>query len=298
MTNHLKNSLCDNCCLKNKCSTKKLKSYNCLTDFGYLKIGPTSITAIDAETFGNATFETILFRNNSMLTKIDPKAFSKSAEAETVQVLGIFDSPQYSDSEQVFELVNYLKVKSKVGFDNIGIKEIPDNAFKTDLKLSYLMLNENNIKRIGKSAFTPLTNLIQLAMIYNNVSEIDSNGLTFNLSNKSLKTNLTVFLNNNNLTENSFHENWANSKPGNRFVRFLINDNQIKKLPQKVFESVLLSPATEYLGVGGNPYVCDCDMKYLLTDKTKIADKLRNVVCANHSNKTLFNLETKDLGQC
>jgi len=98
------------------------------------------------------------------------------------------------------------------------------------------------------------------------------------------------------LTENSFHENWANSKPGNRFVGYDINANQIKKLPQKVFESVLLSPATEYLSVGRNPYECDCDMKYLLTDKTKIADKLRNVVCANHLNKTLFSLKTKDLG--
>jgi Leucine-rich repeat (LRR) protein len=204
--------------LKNKCFTKKLKSYNCFTDFGRLEIKSTSITAIDAETFGNATFEVILFRNNPMLTKIDPKAFSKSAEAETVQVLGIFNSTQYSDSEQVFELVNYLKVKSKVGFDNIGIKEIPDNAFKTDLELSYLMLNGNKIKRIGKSAFTPLTNLIQLVMIYNNVSEIDSNGLTFNLSNKSLKTNLTVFLSYNNLTENSFHENWVDSKPGAAFI--------------------------------------------------------------------------------
>ncbi len=121
MTNHSENTLCDNCCFKNKCSIKKLKSYNCFTDFGRLNIESTSINAIDAETFGNATFEAIYFLNNPMLTKIDPKAFSKSAEAKTVDVLDIYDSPQYSDTEQVFELVNYLKVKAKVGFGNIGI---------------------------------------------------------------------------------------------------------------------------------------------------------------------------------
>ncbi len=65
-----------------------------------------------------------------------------------------------------------------------------------------------------------------------------------------------------------------------------------------MFESVSLSPATEHLSIGGHPFVCDCDMKYLLTQKTKIEEKLRSIVCANHSNKTLFSLETKDLGQC
>jgi Leucine-rich repeat (LRR) protein len=80
----------------------------------------------------------------------------------------------------------------------LAFYEIPDNAFKTDLELFDLILYGNKIKRIGKSAFTPLTNLVTLNMNNNNVSEIDSNGLTFNLSNKSHKSNLTVYLSYNN----------------------------------------------------------------------------------------------------
>ncbi len=99
------------------------------------------------------------------------------------------------------------------------------------------------------------------------------------------------------MTQYSFHENWANSDTGNRLVQYSINRNHIKKLPQKLFESVLSSPATASFSIDVLP-ICDCEMKYLITEKAKIEQILESLVCLNLHNKALANLEVKDLSKC
>jgi len=266
----------------------KFNSDNNDLRFEELLINDTSITSIGPEVFGDAVFEKIHIKNNPNLTNINPNAFWKTIETKSSLDFYLINASNYESSEQIFDLLNRLQPKQEIFLEGLGIEEIPDNAFKSNPFIEFIVIIKNRIRRIGKSAFFKLSKLSTLVLTENLISDIDSNGLTFDLSNDGY--NLWALLDQNQLTENSFHQNWTNSEPGKRKIEFGLDLNLIKSLPQNVFKSVLLSSSIEYLFLANNDIVCDCDEKYLLSIRSQIELKLKSANCNNLNSSNVLSL--------
>ncbi len=184
--------------------------------FGKLEITDTSITFLDSEAFKDATFEEISIENNTHLTGIDPNAFHKSAQVRSISEFDLLNSPNVESSKQLFPLLSDLNVKRKIYSEKLGVQMIPDFAFKKNSQISELIIRENLIKKVEKSAFSGFSNLTFMMLSKNLISEIDSNGLTLELDHDK---NVMISLDDNHLTENSFHENWSSSKCGKNKIQ-------------------------------------------------------------------------------
>ncbi len=277
--------------LKDKLKANSEKGF---LQFKSLLINNTSITTIESETFGDAVFERILIKDNANLTNINPKAFQKTIENNISLDFYFVNSYNYESSEQLFALINSLQPKQELFLEGLGLKEIPDNAFELNPIIEFVVMLKNEIKRIGKSAFVKLPKISTLALSQNQISDIDSNGLTFDLSRDGF--NLWVLLDQNQLTENSFRQNWSNSEVGKRKIEFQLDRNSIKSLPESVFKPVLLLTSTEHLFLANNRFVCDCHMKYLLAIREEIEPKLKSVYCSDSNN--VLALKEEEIGQC
>jgi len=265
--------------------------------FAGLYISNTSISSIELNTFEDAVFEAIILTNNLELMKIDVNAFIKSAN--NLQVFNVINSPKLVSAENLFAIVNILQVKQEIELSKLGIEEVPDNAFSLNPSLYVVIMDGNSrLRRIGKSAFTQLTNLSTIIMLNNNIDNIDSNGLTF-MSNNHNSDTLLVVLNSNQLTENSFNKNWSDNQKEGMNIQFLLNVNKIKSLPENIFKSVLLSPAIKQISVGGNALKCDCSMKWIFAIKNQIENKLSYADCtADKLGRSVFDLKVEEFGQC
>ncbi len=68
-------------------------------------------------------------------------------------LLEISNSTFLHSAEDLFALANNVQVKRIIRFENLGITEIPDYAFKMNYEISTITIIDNPITRIGKKCF-------------------------------------------------------------------------------------------------------------------------------------------------
>jgi len=206
----------------------------------------------------------------------------------------IVNNPELSDNS-VFELARNLNPTENIGFIGNGIKEIPANAFAanhSNSKLKYILLNNNKIQKIGANAFAGHPNLLQITLHHNHIEHLENNSLKLDYSNNGAHNGLVfVFLNNNNLTADSFSPQTFGDIQQNS-ISLDLESNHLHELPQTVFKP-FVEISGSLLYVYNNEFKCDCSMNWIL-DKVP-SERIEGLYCTNIQ-KSIHGLTPKELG--
>jgi hypothetical protein len=244
--------------------------------FTSIYIQSTRITHIDNNTFPDGKYDEINIANNEKLEFIDSQAFGGS-----VKNFRVINNPKLNQS--IFAIMASLNISNTINLNKNSISEIPANAFKG--LVSKIDLTENSIKKIGSNAFSSLTRLENLTLDYNLIDFLDNYSLNFS----SNKLHKIIKLNNNNISSESFSDNFLPKLENNR-INIHFEDNLIDSLPEKAFR--------QFLGENGhkifldrNPVKCDCDMKWII-DRPQ-SNHIFEVFC-KEKQKSIFDLTPEE----
>ena len=180
--------------------------------------GPHSI---NEGLFDFITFNKIIIKNSD-ISHIDPKSFSSARIKSRV-----LDLSGNQLNETVFNILSKFPSLQILSLSGNNISEIPSFSFNHNRDIGSINLSRNRIKFIKSNAFS-----------FSKPSE-SINYLDINLSS-------------NNLTESSFESSSFNLT--NRFKVFtFLNDNQVTKIDETVFDLKMDSSYKHYLYLNGNP---------------------------------------------
>jgi hypothetical protein len=252
----------------------------------------TSIAEI-GEWFNETTFKKIFIENNDKLTKISPKAFKSGI----LRSLVIRDNKHLSDTN-IFKLARNLEPSETIEFDYNNLNEVPEGGFQGSFgsrsrSLKFIYLNNNNITKIGNFPFDILPKLEILSLNDNKISDIAKKGLQFEVG-----VNLTVLLNNNYLTTESF-KGLKEINPNITQLRLHLENNKIDDLPKDIFKEILETEKIE-LFLNDNNFKCkNCTLLWLLDLKGKASDNFHSVYCnkGNNIKVPVTHLEREDICQ-
>ncbi|XP_037592361.1 immunoglobulin superfamily member 10 [Cebus imitator] len=139
-----------------------------------------------------------------------------------------------------------------------GIHTIPDKTFSDLQALQVLKMSYNKVRKLQKDTFYGLRSLTRLHMDHNNIEFINPEvfyGLSF-LRLVHLEGNRLTKLHPDTFVSLSYLQIFKIS-----FIKYLyLSDNFLTSLPQ---EMVFYMPDLESLYLHGNPWTCDCHLKWL-----------------------------------
>ncbi|XP_007938356.1 immunoglobulin superfamily member 10 [Orycteropus afer afer] len=139
-----------------------------------------------------------------------------------------------------------------------GIHTIPDKTFSDLQALQVLKMSYNKVQKLQKDTFYGLRSLTRLHMDHNNIEFINPEvfyGLTF-LRLVHLEGNQLTKLHPDTFVSLRYLQIFKIS-----FIKYLyLSDNFLTSLPQEV---VSYMPGLESLYLHGNPWICDCHLKWL-----------------------------------
>jgi Leucine-rich repeat (LRR) protein len=228
----------------------------------------TSLKAINEENQFHISFERIFIENNSDLETIASNSFKES----NAKYLGIRNNPKL-DQKEILGLTKTLSSVEKIEFEGNNFHDIPEDAFSKNEKLNYILLQGNKIKSIREAhIFGKLSNLSQIVLEHNELEEI--NGLQFMNTTKERK--ISVFLNNNNLTQFSFKgEDKDYQKQENVTVKLFLENNKFESVPKRL--EAFLKDSKNELYFLNNKFDCQKEMKWL----KEYEDQVFDVWCTN-----------------
>ncbi|XP_008049462.1 immunoglobulin superfamily member 10 isoform X1 [Carlito syrichta] len=139
-----------------------------------------------------------------------------------------------------------------------GIHTIPDKTFSDLQALQVLKMSYNKVRTLQKDTFYGLRSLTRLHMDHNNIEFINPEvfyGLNF-LRLVQLEGNQLMKLHPDTFVSLSYLQIFKTS-----FIKYLyLSENYLTSLPQEMFSYM---PDLESLYLHGNPWTCDCHLKWL-----------------------------------
>jgi hypothetical protein len=260
----------------------------------------TSVTEIEANTFVNITLNFGLYITyNSRLTSIDPKAFILKEGFDHFYNLIIANNSKLV-GPNLFELSNNLKTRSELVLSGNAIREIPEDALRRhngSNPLRSILLDNNQIERIGDSAFSALDQVAEINISHNRIDTIGENAFEIYIDfMKYGAINVALDLSYNKITSESFKSRSFALNYPLRFVPLDFTYNNITTLPQSVWSILTHKNLNYQIKLMGNDIICDCKAKWLSPDTTKgyfiVPD---GVFCAN-TKKRFTDMTEKDFG--
>jgi hypothetical protein len=258
-------------------------------EINLILIQSTNISKI-GDLFTDIKFRKIIIENNKNLNTISKNAFARGI----LKSLVIRDNPKLNDTK-IFDLARSLEPSETIEFDNNNLTEVPENGLRLNYNsftesLKRIYLNNNKITKILGSAFEGLRNLEILSLNNNQISRIDENGLKFGDG-----INVTVLLNNNNLTYEAF-KGIKESNPNITHLSLHLENNRIDDLPESIFKEILETEKIE-LFLNDNNFKCkNCTLEWLLDLKGDAYNNFHSVYCMKGNIKVpVTHLEKEDI---
>ncbi|XP_013778716.1 oplophorus-luciferin 2-monooxygenase non-catalytic subunit-like [Limulus polyphemus] len=254
-----------------------------VTDFGKLSLTNSDISTLSKGIFGNIRFEYI-YVYKTTLKKVEKGAFGQSNESlKRIEIIhNDLETFPFQDLQHFLKL-GYLQLKYN------GIKRIPDFAFGYVPELKKIDLSFNKIFHIGSYAFKDLPCLEQLDLRFNKLAVLNNHA--FHLSKPNNLLNLDISNNKIILIANeAFH---------NQVPKVLnISKNNLKKLKDTEFKPVLLNMIDKNDGVlvvNDNRFLCTCvNVKWLLRLRERIRRHVKGYFCSDLK-KPLFEITLNEI---
>lgn len=253
-----------------------------------LFISDSAVTRINSGTFADVQFENVYIQDNQHLTYIAPDAFTK----QNTKSLLIINNPLLKNNS-IYQLTNQLQVTEYVDFDFNALVEVPPYAFNDQLEnnlprqpvekisnnqptkatFKKLVLSNNKIEKISSNAFHLLESCNEIYLNQNRLKYVSTRG--FNLANsRPNPTNLRIMLNQNQLTSNSFENDFISLKDNiNLFVD--LSKNNIIELKEGIFRPLL--EKNIMIDFSSNPLNCQ-SIDWLQKD-VKLMAKTKGIHC-------------------
>lgn len=254
-------------------------SYNNMTSFPR-SVLPKSLTKlyfmqnympeIDASAFVDTPSLEYLDLSNNLLKRIPPGLLSPLKNLSTLYIpfnkLTNFRIPDdtFMENKKLtllsarFNLLDQILPNLPVSLQDLDyagnkIKVIPEYAFKSLPNLKGIALWMGRVEVLEENAFSGLTNLQYLDMSSNNITSNITKTMFAGLTN--LKS-LVMYLNNVSYIEPSSFSSFKN------VTEIWLADNELKTLNPTVFD-VKMMPHLSEVYIDGNPWYCDCHLKWL-----------------------------------
>jgi hypothetical protein len=267
------------------------------TYFDELYLKSDTLEEIRENFLRNISFKVITFHNCSLLRNIHKNAFKNiELNIEKFEIIG----QNLLEDENVFEVISGMANLRSLRLSDTKLSSIPENAFNPTNGLQRNLTrisfdsycSHSPIKRVMKHAFYHLPNLIHLDLSCLQLEQIVSDAFQFIDSSNPRK--LFIDLSENQLTENSFGENFL--KGINRNVELILNYNPFIFLNETIFAAFLDSNSENSLkiwqNVNNSRVDCDsCLMNWLKTFDQRVGD----TIC---SDGKPFKMNRKSLLEC
>lgn len=178
--------------------------------------------ALNEGLFDFVDFNKIIIKN-SEISHIEPKTFS-SAKSRAI----VLDLSGNQINKTIYNVLHKFPLLQILTLTSNNITEVPSSAFDNNRDISHINLSQNKIKKIKTNAFS--------------FPSAPNDGINY----------LDINLSSNNLTESSFDSSSFNLT--NRFKVFTyLNENQITKIDEQVFDLKMNTNHKHYIYLNGNP---------------------------------------------
>ena len=266
-----------------------IRTEDALRRFTSLRLENTNIGIMDGnDWFHGISFRSLDFFQNIDLDTFDLRSFSQSHD--TLESLLLSGSPFKGGVEFFRELSRFKKLETLILSHN-QIEGLPEGVFGQSSslpQLSYLDLQGNRIKHLGRNAFHGLPSIQRITLDNNFITNITNETFLFNEEKSKL---LLIFLRNNNLTAESFEPfSFTNTE---KTIFLYLNGNQISHLREDIFKPMLDLKNDLFIALWSNPFSCDCRSKWLMQEKSYYKKRLHGIKCLDK--KEIWDLEEEEL---
>jgi hypothetical protein len=267
--------------------------------FRGIEISNEAITEIEDDEFRDLSFSEISIRNAKNLKRIYAHAFTNIADKITsfTQSGPSLLGDQDEHVAELFQALSTLVNVKQIILGQTRLKFIPANAFSNinQNKLTHLEINSGLIASVGNRAFYYLNALNYLRLENQQLNKIAAHA--FDLE-KSSSVILDIYLNGNDLEDSSLE---VNAFVGtNRPITLNLASNQLTHLKVDIFKPILSANINTKIDVKDNPFRCNCEVAWLVRQKTNYSARISNAVCKGnpHPNSALFDLRAADFLDC
>lgn len=238
---------------------------------------------LNDNSFGDFTFDHF---NGIRIEKISTNAFGNSSTTVynfLCSYCTLIDSPSNYNIWATLSQLNRLH-SVEVG---LNVKEIPSNAItpinQHTSNLTFFTFSSRQNLTIRTNAFHNLNALFELRIDSTKISKVERGAFNF-----SSGEDILLYLNELNMTGNSFEEGSFDGNKRRLKIRFLYSN--IDYIPENSFNSLLNKTESEIEFFSGSTIDCDdCRNQWLINQKQ---EKVKTPYCRdNQDNKTLFDEE-------
>ena len=242
------------------------------------------MTKLEQNLFGLFCFERIAFVNMFQLNRMHSGVFNGTEK--TVKSLIIKGSNQLGIMyvSELFDALSTLVSVVEMHLELENLNYLPNYGFRSlhrgsTLKLQSLRILSSTLTQIPSYAFYDLINIQQINVVSSNGLQHIS-GHAFNMANQSDEA-LLIDLRYNQLTNKPFEiDSFAGA---NRPVILDLSNNNLTKLSEKVFRKFLTINKLNRLVLNGNPFECDCDMSWLVNNRSQYLEQVSDAICDDYA---------------
>ena len=250
--------------------------------FNHLTIANSAVHQLNANTFRDITFESILIENCLNLSEIHRNAFTETnwfTKSFSIKNCLQLKTP----SDDFFYILSKLKNLEILLIFNSNITEIPSNAFKPingyQKQLKTIDINSKTVGKIGENSFRYLNSLENISLVNTSIDFIADNVFTPMIaSNTRFVIN---FVNNSRLNEKSFSKKSFSSI--SRPTQLTgIKANVLKE--EIFFPFLTASPHNSIELSDQNQIDCNNCQNYWLRKNSQLLSKVLGIKCSNGYN--------------
>jgi hypothetical protein len=270
-----------------------IRSYESNPFVKLFSLRDTLLQEVDLAIFTNVTFDRIMFGPNYNLSKITPppsgiQIISRNIHLQSSPLLTDVGGLSLNLAPSTLHYFMISRTSILPGTGSEGQDILPGLSSQDQLDQLELSYSVPKITWIGGGQFKHFPKIRHITLYQSGVEEIGAGAFDFNEYPSNFTSALFIMLNQNNVTDAQIHPDHGLDKITNRRVFLYIENNNLETLSQEKFEPYLRSGVNSLI-VGGNPLVCDVNVKWLKDGRQQYERQVGSgAKCINDPGYTVF----------